>query len=315
MNNRFPEVNGFGSADPDWPAIPERHTVPEVAAHYLRHRVTALLRRRNVTALDLSKHLGETEGAWRSRLNGNRGLSIDDLVGLLMLFPELAAEIIPGSSSVDDWLPVSYAGLAVGNIDGSGVPLFRKTEIDWKAVSSEVEGWWSAAVADGTAQWAIDANVLTHQLVQAVDVRGLPRRLAALGGRALYPVIDDFNTASVRVDWTNRDTSITVVWLDPFAVPEATEVRRFVANFAETLWTDRSEALVSDISVLAAPKSVTASFRDLLETTSLGKDPTAILSMKEARRLGVSDPAARTDLQVTTLDDGAGPLLWLLIKG
>lgn len=314
MTNRFPEVSGFGTVDPDWPAIPEQHTVPEVAAHYLRHRVAAHLRRRNVSAAELSSHLGETEVAWRSRLNGNRGLSIDDLVGLLMLFPELAAEV-PRSSNVDEWLPASYAGLAAGRIDGSGVPVFRTTDIDWRAVSSEMDEWWSAAVADGTAHWAVDVNVLTHQLIHAVDARGLPRRLAALGARAEHPLTNDSTMASVRVDWTNRDTSITVVWLDPFAALEAAAVRRFLVEFAETIWTDRSEALATDITVLAAPRSVTASIRDLLETTSPGKDSTAVLSIKEARRLGVSDSAARSDLQVSTLDDGAGSLIWLLIKG
>lgn len=288
--------------------------MPEVAAQYLRHRVSVYLRGRKVTAGYLAAQLGGKESAWRSRLNTTRGLNADELVALFILFPNLVEEVIPRGAHVDDWLPPSYAGLATGREDGPVMPVFRNPEIDWAAASSAIAQWWSAGIVDGTAIWAVNASVLNHQLLQHLDRFGLPRDLAALG-ETVAPLGENAGeTSSVRIDWMNRDTSVTAVWLSPFEVPRSAQARRLLTAFADTLWSDNADALPIDVSVVAAPPSVTAMIRDVLQAARPDETRSVVLSMGQARRLGATDPVAQRDLQVTILDEGFGPLLWLRVK-
>lgn len=313
VSSGFSEVKGFGTAEPDWPARPERHGVAEVAAHFLRHRVAAYLRTRKITAGDIAEQLEGAEAAWRSRLNTNRGMSTDELVALFLLFPDLVDEAIPHSGSVDDWLPPSYAGLAVRPA-GSGMPAFRSTDVDWGAVSSAVAQWWSAGVDDGTTAWSVDAKVLTHHILQQLDTGGLARRLAAPASAGISvggPVLD---MTSIQVDWAVHDTSVRVLWLSPFTVPDGDQVRTLLAEAAAALWADRADAFASDVTVVAAPPPVSAAVRLLIRESDPDSSRSAVFSIRDAHRLGVRDPASRPDLYITELDDGAGPLLWLLVK-
>lgn len=313
MAIRFPEVTGFGTPDADWPALPDRHTVPEVAAHYMRHRISAYLRHRNITASLLSKQLGDTEAAWRSRLNSTRGLNTDDLVALFMLFPELPKEVIPSTADVDDWLPASYAGLAAGRVDGSGLPEFLVTDINWIGASSAIAGWWSAAIADGTASWSVTLKVLAHQILSTLDDFGLPRRLATPAS-SLPKTTSAQKWPSIRTDWLLHDTSVTALWFDPFQAPHADDARAMLKGFASAVWSERTEAASTNVVVVAAPPQVIATIRELL-MSGADASRSVVMSLTHAERLGVADTAvSKPDAQVTTLDDGSGPLLWMLIK-
>jgi hypothetical protein len=315
----FSEVRGFGTARPDWPAMPDRHNVPEVAAHFLKHRVAAILRDRRITAAQLSRRLGETPSAWRSRLNGNRNLSVDDLVALFMLFPDLSDQVIPRSTDVDDWLPASYTGMASGRVDGTALPAFRVTaEVDWPAVSAAIDEWWSAAVTDGTASWSVDARVLMHEVMSLLDHAGLPRRLAAPAapnrGPSGEPVpASASGTALIRIDWLLYDASVAAVWLDPFGSPTTDQMRALLATAAEAMWSNRGDAFSANVLAIAAPPQVIATIAQLIGEGADG-DRSAIVSLGHARKLGKTDLESCPDLQVTLLGNGVGPLLWLLIK-
>lgn len=315
-NSHFPEVKGFGSVNLDWPAMPDRHTVPEVAAHYLKHRVGVFLRERGITSADLSQRLGDTDSAWRSRLNGTRRLDIEDLVGLCLLVPDLAGHVIPGSSNVDDWLPASYAGLASGRVDGTAIPVFRgPADVDWGTASEAVSRWWSAAVTDGTAQWSFDDRVLIHEIIKTLDEAGLSRRFACPAGPgSAIEGVDPPRTSSLRIDWVLPDVSATVMWLDPFDVPTSARVRELLATIARALWSDRGSAVSVDTLVIAAPHPVIGTLNEMVRTTSRSGEQSVVLSIADAHRLGLSEPAVSSDIQVAALNRATEPLLWLLLK-
>ncbi|MDO3401368.1 hypothetical protein QWI29_15120 [Mycolicibacterium neoaurum] len=316
-NSSFPEVAGFGTASLDWPAIPDRHTVPEVAAQYARHRIAAYLHTHNVSTTALAEQLGDKPPAWRSKLNGNRNLSFDDFIGLLMLFPDLREHVVPRSENVDHWLPPSYAGAAAGRVDGSAIPRFgAPADIDWPAATAGIERWWSAAVADGTANWTVQSPVLAYQIVNHLDNAGLPRRLATPS--AAQTQTQDpgtaHSTSEIRVDWLLHDVSIHVVWLDPFGESTTDRTRARLAAAADAFWSDPdADSTAATMVIIAAPSPVMDMLNEILADGAID-DHNTVLSIQHAEKMRKVNPGSVPDVALTRFSAPGAPLLWALIK-
>ena len=173
----FPEIRNFGRPEVEWPARPDSHTVPEVAAHLVRHRVARELRERQISARRLEEQIGDSERTWNARLTGARNLGLEDLIALSMLIPNLLNRVLGSSSDVDDWLPASYADMTEGAIGGPVFPRFRLAgEVGWDSAAYQVGDWWSRAIGR-------DRPMVDH--LSGPDARGLavPGRCGSPSGR------------------------------------------------------------------------------------------------------------------------------------
>ena len=274
-------------------------------------------------------------------MTGARDLGLEDLIALSMLIPNLLNRVLASSSDVDDWLPDSYADMTEGAIGGPVFPRFRLPgEVGWDSAAHQVGDWWSRAISDGIAPWSITSQVLTHEVLRCLDDAGLPRALAAPmylpghrddGNRRTTHHTPESQSAGLTsaagpdlpideppsgchittVNWNLRDTSVSVVWLDPFADLPSARSRDVLSWVAKLLWSEPLEPSDVRYMLLAAGTLTAASLRDVLGAES----SVHTLSIQDAARLGHATPGIVTDLPVRTIGPSSSPLIWLQLKG
>lgn len=312
MGERFSEVRAFGTPAADWPAMPLHYGVPEVASEYLRHRVAVLVRGAGLTPAKLAEEIGGEAGTWRSKLNGTRHLSLDELVALAMLVPDLLHDSLPSRSSpVGEWLPESYRGLVAGEISGARLPTFGAPEVGWSDAASALDSWLLATVRDGL-EWTVDHSVLVHEVVGVLDRFGLPRRDATPDGAG---------TDVVQLRWLVHDVTVRVMWLCPFDRPDTESARLSLGRVASELWRSLDVPAADNVLVVAAAPTVLSSVQRTLEDAAPPKSVSgdsgraSHLSVREAHRLHLrGDPLELGDRVVRDLSQPRSGIGWFAVK-
>lgn len=293
---------------PDWASDPTTSTPAQVALEHFQHQVIRRLLDRGVSARQLSDALGQGEQSWRSKLNGSRRLTLEDLLALVMAVDHTLADLPPlQPNSVRDLIPATYWEWLTHSELDRGMPRFERPS-PWPQVALVVDEWWEAEIRAGR-QWAISRDVVLHRLLYAAEQVGLSSSTAT---------IDD-TTDQVALDWISEDTHLHLEWTDSDISRErlnTNDAKDQLRLAADRLWEEAGNPTSTKIVAVAAQRTVRNNLHDALLQSSAsdaeaGTWQTA--SLTERNRLGLT--SSQPDIVIQLLHRSRhAPIDWYAVK-
>lgn len=310
-----------GAAELVWQPNPDAEAVTRAAHEYLQHLIARRLHAAGHGPAHVARVAGGTEASWRAKLSGQRRMTLDDLLCLLMAVDPGLTDLPPlRPNSVDDMIPPPYRPLVSHHELGRGRPHFHSPDHMSRVadLARVLDDWWVREREEGRG-WAVTADVVLHQVLTHAAILSVSAEAAVhsspelsandASGRQAIGVSTDETAQPAQIavahviEWALQATRIHLHWLGP---PEgrlsATDVGAAVRSSAEVLWSQpRDSECETKIVIVAGARQVAATLRDGLGLTASATSDWTVVDLRHAERLRLEAASRRPDLHLRLL--------------
>lgn len=303
--------DNLSRTDVEWgepSGVPVSASVHEWFQHLLVRRLRAL----GYDAEALAQATGATESTWRSKFNGTRRITLLDIIEVVLSVDADILTALPTSpTDLTDLVPPAHAGWLSHTETGSGMPHFRRPAPTdpIRQLAALFDAWLLHEYEVGN-EWVLTRDVVVHALVTHARDAGLDPATLTLG-----QVTDDF----VDLECVADGVVLRLIWQEPFHKPSADGLREQLLSVARSLWGLTANGAENRLVAHAAHTTTRRTFRKTCALTTAGTQVTTtdsvVLSLTQARRLGLSSPLDLPDVHIRSLTgDASGSVDWYQVK-